>query len=134
MKAFVKTVALTLVISVTALFFSSYKKVEAAGVGAAVALDAGLYIIAAIATGIASCLTVEVIKELSEFVESNYFADSFTKDEEGLFSYHPLSDNQQMDAVVDAAVAQYNNKVKNNEISSTDTSSSLSSEAYSDCV
>ncbi len=134
MKAFVKTVALTLVISATALFFSSYKKVEAAGVGAAVALDAGLYIIAAIATGIASCLTVEVIKELSEFVESNYFADSFTKDEEGLFSYHPLSDNQQMDAVVDAAVAQYNNKVKNNEISSTDTSSSLSSEAYSDCV
>ena len=63
MKAFVKTVSLTLCISVTMLFFSSYKKVEAAATGTLIASTVAVaigaivsYICAAVADYINSSL------------------------------------------------------------------------------
>lgn len=80
MKTFIKTIAITLCLSVTMLFFSSSKKVEAAS---AVVVSGALYVIAAIVTAVAVGLGIEVANEVSDQIKNGENNGSFVVNNDG---------------------------------------------------
>lgn len=80
MKTFIKAIAITLCLSVTMLFFSSSKKVEAA---TAVVVSGALYVIAAIVTAVAVGLGIEVANEVSDQIKNGENNGSFVVNNDG---------------------------------------------------
>ena len=94
MKAFVKTVALTLVVSVTALFFSSSEinKVEAAGTGAVIGAAAAVSVIGSMIIGIATYLGDKLpVVNVKDFVHSPDFESSISVSDDGTAVFNPPS-------------------------------------------
>lgn len=88
MKMFIKTVCITLCISVTALFFSSYKRVEAVAV---TTVSAAVVAIGSIIVAVATYFAIDNIPDIQSYVKSSSFESSITTDEEGIAIFNPSS-------------------------------------------
>ena len=88
MKMFIKTVCITLCISVTTLFFSSYKRVEAVAVTTA---SAAVVAIGSIIVAVATYFAIDNIPDIQSYVKSSSFESSITTDEEGIAIFNPSS-------------------------------------------
>ncbi len=121
MKAFVKTVALTLVVSVTALFFSSSEinKVEAAGTGAVIGAAAAVSVIGSMIIGIATYLGDKLpVVNVKDFVHSPDFESSISVSEDGTAVFNPPSpfpskiNETVFNATAREAVKEYNSQLR----------------------
>ena len=81
MKMLFKIVSVTLAISVTMLFFSSYKKTEAAA--AVTGLSTAAAVIGSLIVGVATYFGIEGIPDIQSYVKSILWNASITTDEEG---------------------------------------------------
>lgn len=88
MKMLIKTVCLSLCISVTMLFFSSYKRVEAVAVTTA---SAAAVAIGSIIVAVATYFAIDNIPDIQSYVKSSSFESSITTDEEGIAIFNPSS-------------------------------------------
>ncbi len=121
MKAFIKTAALTLVISVTALFFSSSSsnKVEAAGAGAVISAAAAVSVIGSMIIGIATYLGDKLpVVNVKDFVNSPDFESSISISEDGTAIFNPPSpfpskiNETVFNATAREAVKEYNSQLR----------------------
>lgn len=121
MKAFVKTVALMLVVSVTALFFSSSEinKVEAAGTGAVIGAAAAVSVIGSMIIGIATYLGDKLpVVNVKDFVHSPDFESSISVSDDGTAVFNPPSpfpskiNETVFNATAREAVKEYNSRLR----------------------
>lgn len=121
MKSFIKTAALTLVISITALFFSSSEinKVEAAGSGAVIGAAAAVSVIGSMIIGIATYLGDKLpVVNVKDFVYSPDFESSISVSEDGTAVFNPPSpfpskiNETVFNATAREAVKEYNSQLR----------------------
>ena len=121
MKSFIKTAALTLVISITALFFSSSEinKVEAAGSGAVIGAAAAVSVIGSMIIGIATYLGDKLpVVNVKDFVHSPDFESSISVSDDGTAVFNPPSpfpskiNETVFNATAREAVKEYNSQLR----------------------
>ena len=121
MKSFIKTASLTLVISITALFFSSSEinKVEAAGSGAVIGAAAAVSVIGSMIIGIATYLGDKLpVVNVKDFVYSPDFESSISVSEDGTAVFNhpspfPSKINETVfNATAREAVKEYNSQLR----------------------
>lgn len=119
MKTFIKAVAITLCLSVTMLFFSSSKKVEAVATGTATAAAAAVVAIGTLIVGVITYIASEMsVPAVKSYVNSSDFKDSISVDDDGTATYTasgslPSSINAEVfNAAARKATSQYNSNLK----------------------
>lgn len=121
MKALFKTVSVTLVISVTMLFFSSSvsNKVEAAGAGAVISAAAAVSVIGSMIIGIATYLGDKLpVVNVKDFVNSPDFESSISVSDDGTAVFNPPSpfpskiNETVFNATAREAVKEYNSQLR----------------------
>lgn len=119
MKTFIKAVAITLCLSVTMLFFSSSKKVEAVATGTATLATAAAVAIGTLIVGVITYIASEMsVPAVKSYVNSSDFKDSISVDDDGTATYTasgslPSSINAEVfNAAARKATSQYNSNLK----------------------
>lgn len=119
MKTFIKAVAITLCLSVTMLFFSSSKKVEAVATGTATLATAAVVAIGTLIVGVITYIASEMsVPAVKSYVNSSDFKNSISVDDEGTATYTasgslPSSINAEVfNAAARKATSQYNSNLK----------------------
>lgn len=119
MKTFIKTVAITLCLSVTMLFLSSSKKVEAVATGTATLATAAVVAIGTLIVGVITYIASEMsVPAVKSYVNSSDFKNSISVDDDGTATYTassslPSSINAEVfNAAARKATSQYNSNLK----------------------